>query len=109
MLRALAATCLVALAPVSACAAPAPTADRAGSAAASAWARTVTPLGGDAGDHDGIVRAAANARFVLLGENTHGTREYYVERARISERLVREAGFGAVAIEGDWSATHRVN
>jgi erythromycin esterase-like protein len=46
---------------------------------------------------------------VLLGESTHGTHEYYRERGRISERLVRELGFGAVAIEGDWSNTYRVN
>ncbi|HEX8442460.1 MAG TPA: erythromycin esterase family protein [Allosphingosinicella sp.] len=69
----------------------------------------MVPLSGQANDHDGVVRAAAGSRFVLLGENTHGTREYYVERGRISERLIREAGFGAVAIEGDWSATYRVN
>ncbi len=46
---------------------------------------------------------------MLLGESTHGTHEYYRERGRISDRLIRELGFGAVAIEGDWSATHRVN
>jgi erythromycin esterase-like protein len=106
MFRTVVAACLAPISAVSACAAPAPT---SGSTAAFAWARTVTPLGGDPRDHDGIVRAAAQAWFVLLGENTHGTREYYVERGRISERLIREAGFGAVAIEGDWSATYRVN
>jgi erythromycin esterase-like protein len=46
---------------------------------------------------------------VLLGESTHGTHEYYRDRAQISERLVRELGFGAVAIEGNWSSTYRVN
>ncbi len=109
MLRTLATICLTALWGVGACAAPAPSTEQAGTVAAAPWARTVVPLSGEANDHDDVVRAAANARFVLLGENTHGTREYYVERGRISERLVREAGFGAVAIEGDWSATYRVN
>jgi erythromycin esterase-like protein len=78
-------------------------------AAAPAWTRTVAPIGDGASDADGLVRAAGQGRFVLLGENTHGTREYYVERGRISEVLIRNHGFGAVAIEGDWSATHRVN
>jgi erythromycin esterase-like protein len=68
-----------------------------------------TPLTGDPSDYDRVVVAAAEARFVLLGESTHGTREYYVERARITERLVREQGFGAVIIEGDWPETERVN
>ncbi len=60
-------------------------------------------------DHDPILQAAREARFVLLGESTHGTHEYYRERGRLSERLTRELDFGAVAIEGDWSSTYRVN
>ena len=76
---------------------------------ATGWARAVTPITGAAADHDSLLAAAGDARFVLLGESTHGTHEYYRERARISERLVRELGFGAVAIEGDWSNTYRVN
>ena len=85
--------------------------ERAGStaSAASGWARGAVPVTGEASDHDTILQAARDARFVLLGESTHGTHEYYRERGRISQRLVRELGFGAVAIEGDWSATYRVN
>jgi erythromycin esterase-like protein len=60
-------------------------------------------------DYNDIIRALSDARFVLLGESTHGTHEYYRERARISERLIRERGFNAVLIEGDWSPTYRVN
>nr|WP_295372825.1 erythromycin esterase family protein [uncultured Sphingosinicella sp.] len=86
-----------------------PSRQQTGGAAASPWARTVVPIGDGSGDADGLVRAAGQGRFVLLGENTHGTREYYVERGRISESLIRNHGFGAVAIEGDWSATYRVN
>jgi erythromycin esterase-like protein len=66
-------------------------------------------LSGGATDHDPLLAAARDARFVLLGEATHGTHEFYRERGRVSERLVRELGFGAVAIEGDWSNTYRVN
>ena len=67
------------------------------------------PLTGANSDYDALLRAIGGARFVLLGEPTHGTQEYYRERARISERLVRERGFGAVLIEGDWSPAFRVN
>jgi erythromycin esterase-like protein len=64
---------------------------------------------GGAADYDPLVAAAVASRFVLLGESTHGTHEFYRERARISERLIREAGFGAVALEADWPDTERVN
>lgn len=67
------------------------------------------PIADDSTDYDTVVQAAQGARFVLLGESTHGTHEYYRERGRISDRLIRQLGFGAVAIEGDWSATYRVN
>ena len=76
---------------------------------ASGWARAVVPIDGNAANYDTILEAARDARFVLLGESTHGTHEFYRERGRISDRLIRELGFGAVAIEGDWSATYRVN
>ena len=75
----------------------------------SHWAKSVVPLAGEASDYDTLVQAARAARFVLLGESTHGTHEYYRERGRFSDRLIRELEFGAVAIEGDWSATYRVN
>src|SRR5207253_6736926 len=52
---------------------------------------------------------ARPARFVLLGEATHGTREFYRERARITRRLIEEQGFTAVAVEGDWPDAERVN
>jgi erythromycin esterase-like protein len=100
---------------VSACAAPegAAQAEERTAAATPApsgeWAKRVLPLLEQPNDHDPIVAAARDARFVLLGESTHGTHEYYRERARISERLIRDLGFGAVAIEGDWSSTWRVN
>ena len=82
---------------------------KADAAAASGWAKLAVPVAGEPSDHDPIVQSARDARFVLLGESTHGTHEYYRERGRISERLIRDLGFGAVAIEGDWSSTARVN
>ena len=50
-----------------------------------------------------------DARIVLLGEASHGTHEFYRERARITKRLIAEHGFTALAIEGDWPDAYRVN
>jgi erythromycin esterase-like protein len=46
---------------------------------------------------------------VLLGEASHGSHEFYRQRARITQRLIAEHGFTAVAIEGDWPDAYRVN
>lgn len=56
-----------------------------------------------------LISAAAKARYVLLGESTHGTHEFYRERAELTEILVRDHGVRALAIEGDWSGAERVN
>ncbi|HEX2179221.1 MAG TPA: phosphoribosyltransferase family protein, partial [Actinomycetota bacterium] len=50
-----------------------------------------------------------DAQFVLLGEATHGTHEFYAERARITRWLIDEKGFDAVAVEADWPDAYRVN
>ncbi len=67
------------------------------------------PLGGGADDYDELLDRIGHARFVLLGEASHGTHEFYEARARITMRLVMERGFDAVAIEGDWPDTSRAN
>jgi erythromycin esterase-like protein len=78
-------------------------------AAVPAVRQAAIPITGAGTDYAGVMAAAASARRILLGESTHGTHEYYRERGRLTERLIREQGANAVAIEGDWSATHRVN
>src|SRR5947209_17395424 len=50
-----------------------------------------------------------DARFVLLGEASHGTAEYYTWRTTISQRLIEEKGFSFIAVEGDWPDCYRVN
>jgi erythromycin esterase-like protein len=52
---------------------------------------------------------ARGKRFVLLGEASHGTHEFYRVRAAITKALVRDHGFDAVAVEGDWPDAYRVN
>ena len=70
---------------------------------------SVVPLEGGRRDHDALLDRIGDARFVLLGEASHGTHEFYRERACITRRLVEERGFDAVAIEGDWPDVHRLN
>ncbi len=50
-----------------------------------------------------------DAGIVLLGEATHGTREFYEIRAQVTRRLIAERGFRAVAVEADWPSAARVN
>jgi len=60
-------------------------------------------------DYDALAERIGDARFVFIGEATHGTHEFYEERARITQRLIMDRGFDAVAIEGDWPDAFRVN
>jgi erythromycin esterase-like protein len=50
-----------------------------------------------------------DARVVLLGEASHGTHEFYRERARNTQRLIRDRGFTVVAAGADWPGAYRVN
>ena len=60
-------------------------------------------------DYDPLLEMIGDARFVLLGEASHGTHEFYQARAEITRRLIREKGFTAVAVEADWPDAYRVN
>src|ERR1043165_1116183 len=66
-------------------------------------------LTGDAEDYNSLLNRIGNARFVLLGEATHGTHEFYHHRAQITQRLIKEKNFTAVAAEADWPDAYRVN
>jgi erythromycin esterase-like protein len=67
------------------------------------------PLEGAKGDYDSLLGLVGASRFVLLGEASHGTHEFYAERAAITKRLVEEKSFTAVAVEADWPDAYRVN
>ncbi len=60
-------------------------------------------------DLDRLLDRIGDARFVLLGEASHGTADYYRWRAEITRRLIAERGFSFVAVEGDWPACFAVN
>lgn len=67
------------------------------------------PLEGGGQQYDPLLEAIGDARFVLLGEASHGTHEFYRERAQITKRLIKEKGFNAVAVEADWPDTWNIN
>jgi erythromycin esterase-like protein len=69
-----------------------------------ALAEAIQPL-----DYGPLLARAAGARFVLLGEASHGTDEFYGERAEITKRLIAEEGVTAVTAEADWPDAYRVN
>ena len=71
--------------------------------------RAAIPLGNGKGGSDALVDLVGDARIVLIGEASHGTHEFYAERAAITRRLISERGFSAVCIEGDWPDAHRVH
>ena len=69
-------------------------------------ARLVT---GRPDDYDALLDLVGSRSLVLIGEASHGTHDFYRERARITRRLVDDLGFNAIAVEGDWPDAYRVN
>ena len=67
------------------------------------------PLTGESGDYDPLMNLIGDASLVLIGEASHGTHEFYRERAQITKRLIKEKDFVAVAVEADWPDAYRVN
>ncbi|SFN29783.1 Erythromycin esterase homolog [Nitrosospira briensis] len=63
--------------------------------------------------HDVLIHAireqVKGKQFVLIGEASHGTAEFYRIRAEVSQHLIVEEGFDAVAVEADWPDAYRVN
>jgi erythromycin esterase len=71
-------------------------------------ASAITPLQTEQ-DLDVLLNQIGTATYVLLGEASHGTSEFYTWRAAITRRLILEKGFNIIAVEGDWPAAYEVN
>ncbi len=67
------------------------------------------PLVGAPDDFEPVLARIGDAPYVLIGEASHGTHEFYRIRAEITKRLIAEHGFTAVAVEADWPDAYRVN
>jgi erythromycin esterase-like protein len=79
------------------------------SAVKDALRRALHPLANHPSDYDPLLDQIGDAPLVLIGEASHGTHEFYHARAQITQRLIRERGFTAVAVEADWPDAYRVN
>ena len=64
---------------------------------------------GEAGEYDRLIESARDKAFVLLGESSHGTADFYRARAAITKRLIEDHGFAAVAVEADWPDAYEIN
>src|SRR5688572_30461111 len=60
-------------------------------------------------DLEPLMKRIGDAQFVLLGEASHGTHEYYTWRTAITKRLIEEKGFNIIAVEGDWPDCYKLN
>ena len=64
---------------------------------ADAVRRFAIHLSGTAGDYDALLERMTGVGLVLIGEASHGTHEFYRERAVLTKRLIAEKGFRAIA------------
>ena len=53
----------------------------------------VNQLMGGPLDFDPLLDMIGDSRFVLMGESTHGTHDFYRIRAELSKRLIKEKDF----------------
>jgi erythromycin esterase-like protein len=58
---------------------------------------------------DFLLDRIGESEYVLLGEASHSTSEFYKWRSEISKRLIKEKGFSFIAVEGDWPDCYKVN
>ncbi len=67
------------------------------------------PLSSEKDKYGDLMKDIGDSRFVLIGEATHGTHEFYQARIEITQHLITQKGFMAVAIEGDWPDAYRIH
>jgi erythromycin esterase-like protein len=56
-----------------------------------------------------LIEETGQCKYVLFGEASHGTSEYYTVRSELTKRLIIEKGFRFIAVEGDWPACYTLN
>lgn len=56
-----------------------------------------------------LISEAKEANFVLLGESSHGTADYYYWRKKISQNLISDHNFKMIVVEGDWDSIYKLN
>jgi len=61
------------------------------------------------GEYDPLFKAIGDARVIMIGEASHGTHEFYHQRAEITKRLIQEKQINLIAVEADWPDAYRIN
>jgi erythromycin esterase-like protein len=67
------------------------------------------PLATGPAAYDRLMERIGDTHYVLLGEASHGTHEFYRDRMDITKRLITDKGFTAIAAEADWPDAYRVD
>jgi erythromycin esterase len=70
--------------------------------------KTVEPGSSDA-DLEPLARIVGNASMVGLGEETHGTHEFFAMKSRIAEFLIAHLGFTTFVMENNWGMSRLVD
>jgi erythromycin esterase len=56
-----------------------------------------------------LIDSIKNKKIVMLGEASHGTKEFYEWRSAISKELLLNHGFNFISVEGDWPPCQAIN
>lgn len=70
--------------------------------------RSIVPLH-QPDDYNSLIKLAGQVPYVLIGDSTHGTHEFYQQRIDISKRLIQEKNFKLIVLEGDWPNVYSLN
>lgn len=60
-------------------------------------------------DLDPLIERAREARYIAIGEASHGTHEFYGWRAALSRRLIEQQRIDWIGVEGDWPDCWRID
>lgn len=63
----------------------------------------------DVSDLESWLEKISKNKIIMLGEATHGTKEFYSIRREISQILIKKYGYKFIAVEGDWPDCNRMN
>ena len=56
-----------------------------------------------------ILQTLQNTQYLLLGESTHGTEEYFAIRLAITIIMIKDFGFNTILFETEWSLGYQLN
>jgi len=63
----------------------------------------------DFSDLEPLVKMIGDARVVALGEDSHGTHEFFAMKDRLVRFLEQRMGFNTFAMEASWAESNRIN